>query len=127
MPLERARELTRRAYYVVTAASRVAGAVIKGRSVRESLDGERANFKAHVRATERRLAVDAAMKAQEKVHGPLLGWHSKLDERTTPDCREAHGKNFTLTSPPAIGLPGTPHPNCRCAAGAPWPDGEILR
>lgn len=53
--------------------------------------------------------------------GVIVGWYATLDDRTSSECRAAHGSNFRLTEPPAIGLPGTVHPHCRCTAGPPWP------
>lgn len=53
-----------------------------------------------------------------------LGWYAVLDKKTSPECRAANGKNFDPLQPPAIGLPGTVHPRCRCVPGPPHPTNE---
>jgi hypothetical protein len=50
----------------------------------------------------------------------LVGWKATIDDRTTPDCRRADGRNFDPTKVPAIGFPGTVHPHCRCKPVAPY-------
>lgn len=109
----------RRAMYLAAAARRLAtGGSMK---VEERL------FEAH-RAAERRRAEAAARIDRATVaHGPVLGWHAILDEKTTPLCRAAHGRNFRVDRPPQIGWPGTAHAgNCRCKPGAPWANGSML-
>jgi SPP1 gp7 family putative phage head morphogenesis protein len=50
-------------------------------------------------------------------------WSCALDERTCPICGPLDGKSFEWKKPPAAGLPGQVHPNCRCGAD---PDVEGL-
>lgn len=109
----------RRAMYLAAAARRLkAGG---------SVEAEQRLFRAHQRAeVKRREAVYQVDQAASK-HGPVLGWHAERDERTTPLCRAAHGRNFRVDDPPEIGYPGTAHAgNCRCVPVAPWPDGTML-
>jgi hypothetical protein len=56
----------------------------------------------------------------------LVGWHAKLDGRTSPECRAADGANFPANRPPSIGWPGAVHPSCRCRPGAPHAQGRLL-
>ena len=109
----------RRSMYLVTAGKRMAAG--------GSVEAERRLFDAHRVAEKRRM--DAAEQVDQTAEkwGPLLGWWNPLDERTTPLCRAAHGRNFRVDTPPQIGYPGTAHGGyCRCEARRPWPDGEML-
>lgn len=56
----------------------------------------------------------------------LLGWRAVLDERTTPECRWAHGRNFDATKMPSIGFPGAVHMRCRCSAGPAVPGAPVI-
>ncbi len=57
---------------------------------------------------------------------PLLGWQSVLDDKTTPDCRWASGRNFRADRRPPLGWPGTVHPKCRCRAVPPFPGAPTM-
>lgn len=60
-------------------------------------------------------------------HGLLLGWYAHHDDRTTPECADADGKNFRADAMPLIGYPGTVHgSSCRCTPGAPFPGAPEL-
>lgn len=50
-------------------------------------------------------------------------WATSNDERTCDECGPLDGKRFTWDDPPAVGMPGQAHPNCRCSAD---PDVEGL-
>jgi hypothetical protein len=68
------------------------------------------------------MAVD--MAAME--FGLLLGWHAHRDDRVTPDCLDADGKNFRADAMPLIGFPGTVHAKCRCEPVKPYPGARLL-
>lgn len=67
-----------------------------------------------------------------------LEWQADLDEKTSPECRAAHGHVFDARSaPPVIGWPGAVHPHCfpgtvRVSSAAiggifrRWYDGEVV-
>lgn len=95
-------------------------------------------FLAQHLAAERARA-DAAERVDEaaKNFGPLLGWRSRQDERVTPACRKAHGRNFAASHPPTLpgyeegvvvrGWPGEPHGGaCRCVPGPPVAGAELM-
>lgn len=50
-------------------------------------------------------------------------WRAAADERTCPVCWPLNGERFSWSKPPAVGMPGQAHPNCRCNAD---PDVEAL-
>lgn len=109
----------RRAMYMLAAVRRLA----KGGSPK----AERALYRAHLAAEKRRRDAGEAVDAAARKYGPVLGWWSERDERTTPACFAAHGANFSAQHPPAMGWPGTIHAGqCRCKPVAPWPGGDLL-
>lgn len=125
----------RRAQFAVAAAHRVMTAMLRARSRGESvtqagqeqIGRERRFYQQHLDAMRERSVNAAAIDMQVLEHGPMLGWLARNDQRVTPACKRASGKNFYPASPPYIGLPGIgPHAGCRCRAVAPWPGGELL-
>ena len=68
----------------------------------------------------------AAVDSASMEHGRVLGWHTVIDARTSPECLRAAGHNFNADQMPAIGYPGMVHPNCRCFPGRPYPSGKML-
>lgn len=50
-------------------------------------------------------------------------WRAAADERTCPVCWPLNGERFPWSRPPAVGMPGQAHPQCRCNAD---PDVEAL-
>lgn len=50
-------------------------------------------------------------------------WRAAADERTCPVCWPLNGERFAWSKPPAVGMPGQAHPQCRCNAD---PDVEAL-
>ncbi len=56
----------------------------------------------------------------------MLGWYAKDDERTSAECRAAHGRNFLVAKPPVIGYPGAVHPHCRCVPVPPYPGAKMV-
>lgn len=74
-------------------------------------------FNQHLDAIRKRRSSAIAVDKASRRYGDLLGWHAVLDDRTSPECREANGKNFSASRIPAIGYPGAVHPYCRCRPG----------
>lgn len=127
---------TYRAAYLVQAAKRLSAAATVDRQqaqrsddetvpsrdeiLRRAIEREQRLFAQHLEAQERR--ADRAVEVDKAAarHGALLGWYATLDSKTTVECRAAHGKNFLIDRPPAIGWPGTLHAGfCRCRPGPP--------
>lgn len=93
----------------------------------EDEPAERRYLRQHLNAERARREAAAKVDKAAEQWGPVLGWRSVRDERVTPECRAADGRNFSATRPPLIGYPGTLHGGtCRCFATAPWPDAEML-
>jgi hypothetical protein len=126
--------LARRVQFVVAASKRVIAAVRDARAkgepgtgaVRDQLEQERRFYEQHRLAMANRAAAAARTDSAAAVHGPILGWLSKNDDRTSPECRAASGWNYYASSMPDIGFPGAAHPSCRCQPVAPWPGGRVL-
>lgn len=99
---------------------------------------ERRFYAQHQAAQARRRQVAAQVDVAALRHGvsfidvatgtatKLVGWHARLDEKTSPECRQANGANFPANRPPAIGWPGAVHPNCRCRPGAPFATARMI-
>lgn len=112
-------EVVRRANYLLAAVRRLAGG--------GSLADERKFLRLHRGAERARRRAAAEVDRAARQFGPLLGWHALMDDRTTPECKAAHGRNFQATIPPAIGYPGTLHGgNCRCKPGRPFRGAAML-
>lgn len=124
----------RRAQYVVAASKRVLAAArearAKGGSMREAalaqIGRERRFYALHQQAIWNRAVAAGRTDMAAMEHGPLLGWLSVLDDRTSAECRSAHGKNYYASAMPDIGFPGSVHNSCRCLPSAPWPGGKML-
>lgn len=82
------------------------------------------NYRKHVRADGQRLFGLQRLRAATNAYGPVVGWYSVLDDRTTEECRYMHGRNFDPREPPEAGLPGITHVNCRCRPGPPHAEVE---
>jgi SPP1 gp7 family putative phage head morphogenesis protein len=111
-----------RAQYVL-AASRRAQAALKegGPAVQKAAEAEDRYFNQHLEAMLNRARAANAVDRATKIYGDMLGWYARLDNRTSPECREANGKNFHASVRPPIGYPGSVHPHCRCKPGKPFP------
>lgn len=120
-------EALKRAHFAARAARRVGKGVLGGKPISDALQSERRNFQAHVRAQEQRRASDDVSTAAAARYGRTLGWYLGPNENHCRVCLAAEGHNYDALRPPAIGVPGTPHPNCTCSPGAPFPDGKLLR
>jgi hypothetical protein len=115
----------RRAQFALAAARRGMAAIREARSqgrsassaLAELLPKERRYFAQHLDAIRNRAqaAMDVDMAALR--YGPLLGWNTIHDSRTSPECAAADGKNFRADVQPRIGWPGAVHLHCRCYPG----------
>lgn len=108
-------EPTYRGEYVLAASRRLQGT--SGADRQKALQAERRYFAQHLEAVKKRRAAAAAVDKARAQFGDELGWHARLDNRTSPECREANGRNFSASRIPPIGWPGSVHPDCRCKPG----------
>lgn len=124
----------RRVQYVIAATRRVASAAIEARArnrpvaaaVRDQLDSERRFYQMHLDAMWQRARAAGAVDLAAAEYGPLLGWYTTLDDKTSPECKDADGKNFRAEAMPDIGFPGAVHPHCRCRPGPPYQKARLL-
>lgn len=105
-------EATFRAGYVWAATQRMVGGA--------ELVKEKEFFNQHLDAGRRRHESGVEVDRASARYGPRLGWHAKMDARTSEECRQANGRNFEASRIPAIGFPGAVHPFCRCKPGRPF-------
>lgn len=113
-------ESSYRAAYLVNASRRIMVSLKTG-DLKSALSAEVGYFKMHLQATAKRKAVGVQVDQQVAQHGKTLGWKSVMDSRTSAECAEMDGENFSVDDPPDIGWPGTVHLHCRCRAVAPFP------
>lgn len=113
------------AAFLVNATRRLAKAAQAGQ-LREGIRRERRFLNQHDQAQEKRLTAARAVDQTARKVGPLMGWYSVLDSRTTTECREAHGSNFYAERRPVIGWPGSVHARCRCRPGRPHDTGRMI-
>lgn len=123
-----AREMLFRARFAANSFKRLYRAEREGgqEGLKAQLAREDSYYKAHRRVSEHRESHLALLDEAARQWGDLLSWRAVLDGRTTAECRAAHGKNFRITSPPMIGLPGLVHPLCRCVAGPPRNNAPLI-
>lgn len=136
---QRSMEAFYRAAYVTNAAQRLQAAVddavaqapaeearqVSADALRAAVARERAYLAAHERARVRRMDAAEDVAAAADLWGPILGWYTHRDDRTTAECVAADGTNFRAAFPPVIGWPGTLHGGtCRCRPGPPHPGGR---
>lgn len=108
-------EPTYRAAYLLNAAERVKAAIAAGKTLDEALTDEERFTRQHLAAQANRAKAAAAVDHAAATHrSGLLGWKARMDSRTSAECADANGKNFSIFNPPLIGLPGSVHPHCRC-------------
>lgn len=111
----RAAEPAYRAAYLLAAADRVKASMAAGKTLEEALAAEQRFTVAHLAAQDNRArAAQTVDRAAVTHRSGLLGWKAVMDGRTSAECAETDGKNFSIFDPPAIGLPGSVHPRCRC-------------
>jgi len=124
----------RRGQMVLSIGRRLTGDMRSARSngksaLRALLDGvtrERRYFGMHRDAIWSRAKAAMAVDMAAMEHGLLLGWMTHRDDRVTPDCLAADGKNFRADQMPLIGFPGTVHAKCRCTPVGPFPGAPML-
>jgi hypothetical protein len=124
----------RRAQYVIAASKRVLQAAVTARSrnqpvgdaVRRQLGQERRFYEMHQQAMWNRATAAGKADLAAAEYGPLLGWNTVIDGRTSPECRAADMHNFYAAAMPRIGFPGAVHPHCRCFPGPPYPGARLL-
>jgi hypothetical protein len=124
----------RRAQYAVMAARRLTSSILTARSrgltardaVAQAIPAERRYFGQHIEAAWVRARAAAQVDSAAADFGPVLGWNTVRDRRTSPECRAAGGKNFRADVMPAIGWPGAVHNHCRCYAGPPVPGARMI-
>lgn len=124
----------RRAQYVTAATRRVLAtereARAKGLSVdaarEQALATEQRYFEMHLAAMANRAKAAGETDKAAARYGNLLGWLAKKDDRTSPECYAASGKNYYASHMPDMGFPGAVHPSCRCRPVASWPGGKLL-
>lgn len=98
-----------------------------GRALLDGVSRETRYFGLHRDAMWARAKAAMAVDMAALQHGLLLGWYTHMDDRTTPECADANGKNFRADSMPLIGYPGAVHgSNCRCTPGAPHAGAPVL-
>jgi hypothetical protein len=124
----------RRSAYIYAATKRSAEALAEAarngttreEAIAEIRSAEDRYFNQHVAADYGRTEAGNRIDALASTHGTVLGWYSHDDDRTTPECREANGKNFLASAPPDIGYPGVVHVHCRCQPGPPHAGAPML-
>jgi len=124
--------LIRRAQFLVTSSRRFAAdqaRVLSGGdpfALRGAMNRERRYYGMHLDAmwNRARAAEQADLAAAD--YGPLLGWYTRCDARTSPECLAANRHNFRVDRMPAIGFPGGVHLHCRCAPGPPFPGAPVV-
>ena len=126
--------LMRRAQFVVHAARRIAIELAQARAegrplgtaLRDAVAREKRYYGQHLDAINQRMEAASRVDARAAEYGPLLGWYTVRDRRTSAECLAANGKNFYSYSMPLIGYPGGVHPHCRCYPGRPYAGAAIL-
>lgn len=115
-------ELLYKGWYAAKAAVRVT----ETEDVVQAMNLERRYHTQHIRASRHRNGIWQSMASLTGIYGDILGWYSVLGPSTTPECRAAHGQNFRVEIPPAIGYPGMVHGECKCTPGRPHQNGAML-
>lgn len=132
--IERTQSAAWLALYTVAAAGRLAELVDGGvPEIEAAVSTEGRYHDLTLQAEERRMRAAALqdMAALLNVDRSgetkgLLGWRAVLDNRTTPECRWAHGRNFKAARMPEIGWPGAVHIHCRCSPGPAIPGAPLI-
>jgi hypothetical protein len=112
-----------RAAYLIRALERIQSADDPDAQIA----AERRHLAQHQGAQVARELGAMRLDAARDAYGRTLGWYARDDDRVTPECAEADGKNFDTVHPPSIGLPGIgPHHGCRCRPGPPHEGATFL-
>jgi hypothetical protein len=112
--------------FLISSARRITEAMTKGKTADEAGKVEQSYDKMHTKANQVRTQ---SLQQTEKVmlrNGPLVGWYAHYDSKTSPACRLANGHNFDAMQGTVIGYPGSVHPHCRCYAGPPHANGQMV-
>ena len=109
-----------RAAYIVQSAQRIHRTTRAGQPLSTAVRSERAAYQRHLDAQGKRATQAGKINRIAARFGDTLGWYAVMDSKTSAECRAANGKNFTAGDRPAIGYPGTVHPECRCVPGKPF-------
>lgn len=116
-----------RAWYLVNAARRFHTAIRTRRknqsvaaAIRNALPRELRYMRQHLAAQQNRRRAATEVDRLAAIYGDRLGWYTVRDGSTTADCRHAHRRDFLVSKPPRMGLPGSAHPHCRCRPVRPW-------
>jgi SPP1 gp7 family putative phage head morphogenesis protein len=122
--------LRRRAAYLIMAGRRLGTAVVRERNqpgtLEKALRAEATYVRQHLQAVAHRNDAVKKTVAATYRYGDELGWWAVRDDRTSPECKAAHGSNFQADQPPKIGYPGTVHNRCRCKPGPPHHGGRTV-
>lgn len=126
--------LMRRAQFVVASARRLTGDLVTARSqgtslaqaLRDGIARERRYYGLHLVAGWTRSNAAAQVDSAAADYGLLLGWYTRIDTRTSPECLAANKHNFRADDMPLIGFPGAVHPHCRCSPGPPFPGAALV-
>lgn len=124
----------RRAQFAIAAGRRITADLRLARSrgetaraaIAEALPRERRYFGQHAEAGWLRARAAAQVDSAAGMYGPVLGWRTVRDRRTSAECLAAGGKNFRADMRPAIGWPGAVHNHCRCYPGAPFRGARMI-
>jgi hypothetical protein len=119
--------LMRRAQFLVASSRRFTLAQFRGpEAMFEQMAAERRYYGQHQEALWNRMQAAAQVDTAVMDHGVLLGWYTKRDSKTSPECITADRHNFRADQMPAIGFPGAVHLHCRCMPGPPFPRAPVL-
>ncbi len=124
--LENAAAVQWRARYLIASARRIDDRMAGGQTQLQAVAAERQYLDLHVDAQRRRVEAARAVDAAAGLYGNELGWYADKDDRTTPECRWADGRNFYADRQPVFGWPGAVHPRCRCVAGPAFDGARLL-
>jgi hypothetical protein len=115
-----AEEANYRAAFLLNSSRRIEDAWRRGVAPADQAKREIHYWALHHKAAANRLAMARGVDVAAQSFGQVLGWYATLDDRTSTECRRAHGHNFRADQRPLIGWPGTVHPSCRCRPGVPF-------
>src|SRR5215472_12990853 len=119
--------LIRRAQFLVASSRRFSAdqaRVLSGGdpfALRGAANRERRYYGMHLDAMWNRARAAEQTDLAAADYGMLLGWYTKCDSRTSPECLAANRHNYRADKMPAIGFPGGVHLYCRCVPGPPFP------
>lgn len=116
--------LIRRAQYLINAGRRLQREIdaqqslpgnsklSAARAMADVLRQEQRFYQLHLNASYGRELAASQVDFAAARYGDRLGWYATMDSRTSADCAQANGKNFSVHKAPALGWPGMVHPTC---------------